>query len=197
MNFDGVKILIYLGGVITTWVINRVLDAIPNYLGYRIRYNYKALIKWVNNNKIKVCFSYKITEPPLILEEYKNKIKDIFLKETFEFTGEKGNNLMFKIKFSNLDLEITIIPSYHPEQEVIKVDALELNILMNTNFRSFKDDVNDIYKFKDDIYEIIMQSKYDIPKNLSTTFYLGGMYKLTGILKEELIKVKQIITYYY
>ena len=228
MNFNTNQILIYLGGIVTSWVVNKLLDTIPNYLGYRIRYNYKSLIKWINNNIITVCFSYKIMEPPLTLGAYKDEVKTIFLNEKFNFLGEKGNNLMFNIKYSDLDLEITTIPSYHQEQEVIKIDTIELNIKMNTNFRSFKDDINDIYKFKDDVYGFIIPKKYDRLKNLSTTFYLGGMYKLTGILKDinlnhlygqlgnnqvdlfdnkiivydrilkdELVKIKRIITYYY
>ena len=179
--------LVYLGGILTSWAIKKVLDKLPNYIKYEFRYNLKSFSKWWYNGPIDVEINYKINQLSINLNEYEQEIKTFLSRNSFEFLNQKGNDYSYAIEFGSLKPTIIFSPSYeikeYENEEMAYVYSIEVREKLKTGFRTFKDDINESDKLKQKMNDIF-RDNYGELKHESAIFYLSDMYKMTGILKE-------------
>lgn len=231
LQFISNPFVILLIGFTAQWAGNKILDLFPNYIGYRIRYNIKSLWKWVINAPINIIYTLKTQELSLCPEDYSEALITITKDNGYEYLSEAGTAKTYSTNYGEISPDIEFSISYEDVDDAfegeVNIDYVQVQCKLTTGFRSFRDDLYELEKFN----QVLNKSFNDLFNELhndSLTCLLGGMYKMTGILKEieltslfgklgdvkvdlyddqiilygvilrnEINKLKKIITYYY
>ena len=185
------RIWAILMGVIIGLIIDFIIKFIP--IGENIRFKAvfyrRKLAKWIFNTPIRVSYTVKSSNlegKGIYLSDFISQSRQRLIQNSFEFVGERGYSSIFKYIVGKTEMEITLTPSYFPQNEnkdlVISYVQCDFK-LIECGYRKLEGHMLDLMraliKLKDSLREIIGELTND-----SLSCEIKRLYEFTGVLKD-------------
>lgn len=183
-----------ISGFIGKGILDKLLDNFQGTFITKVKESTSTLWKWLRNYSISVSMVNKIENIKAIkFIDYEKTMRELMNKYKYNFEQQKGNDLCYSTSYKNKKYEIIISPSVvsklENNEDIFYVGDIQFDIKINTGCRNIKDDLYDLYLYKDTLNNQL-SSTLNIISSISIEFLLNRINNYLKKLKN--INVKSL-----